>query len=193
VGLQLLDNLISTEIGVTFDLPKTSVAITQLASDSVDAQCDKSSGVNVAQAYQADFQRLFPNLTHIATEFEVGVNFEMQAQVSDLPNLGFSSSIELATLPVATLPTQCLAFQSAITHALGLTAAASALKAVQVSASAAASASASAASVAAQRSGSAGLSGPSGNSASESRYSSVGSRICAWLFPSFIMLAIVSV
>ena len=177
LGLHLLDNQIGAEVGVTFNLPKTTVSISQLATDVVDAQCDKSTGGSLAEAYQADFQHLFQNLTHIATGFEVGVGFEMQAEVSELPKLALSSFIEIATLPVAAMPTLCLAFQSATASPPGFTPAASALKAVQMSASASASASAAAATA-------------HDSSASRSRETGDGFRMWLWLYTSLIVLMI---
>ncbi|KAJ9604025.1 hypothetical protein H2200_011548 [Cladophialophora chaetospira] len=177
LGLQLLENLITAEVGTSFDLPKTTVTITQLATDAVDATCDKSNGEDVVPAFQSNFEDLFQNLTHIATQVELGIGLVVQAGISALPRLDLSSSIELASLPVAALPTQCLAFQTQATGLPGFTPAASALKAVQASASTSSSASAAAARSSEAASNGRGMD----NSASGWRHSGVAARnsLCA--------------
>ncbi|KIW87165.1 uncharacterized protein Z519_12276 [Cladophialophora bantiana CBS 173.52] len=145
LGIEILD-AVSAEVGTSFDLPKATVAITQLATDSVNASCAQSSD---APAYQAEFEHLFHNLTHVAVGVELGVGFDMTAEVDLLPKLDFSSSWELATVPVAALPTRCLAFQTDAPSGPGFTPAVSALAKVQAQALASASSSAAAAASAA--------------------------------------------
>ena len=146
------------------------MTISQLATTSVDALCDAANNLNNTQAYEADFQHLFHNITHVAAEVELGIEFDMQAQISEMPKLDLSTSINLATVPATALPTQCLVFQTGTDSATGFTPAASVLKAVQVSASAsAASASAAASSNAAHQSG------PSGT-----RRTGYG-ELCTWM------------
>lgn len=191
LDLQLVEGLISVQVGPSFDLPKTTVTVTQLATDSVDAQCERSNGTSVSAAYQTDFQHLFQNLTHIATEVELGVGFDMKGSVSELPGLDLSSSIELATLPIAALPTQCLAFRNAASATPIFTPAVSALKEVQASVAASASsasasaASASRSSAAAAQSSAAQATGGGGSeqSAAGQRNSAAGARnsLCAFL------------
>ncbi|OAL22751.1 hypothetical protein AYO22_06933 [Fonsecaea multimorphosa] len=144
LGVEILDSL-SAEVGTSFDLPKATVVITQLATDSVNASCANSSE---APAYQADFEDLFHSLTHVAMGVELGVGLDMSAEVDLFPHLDFSSSLELATVPVAALPTRCLAFQTEAPSGPGFTPAVSALAQVQAQALASASASASSVSAA---------------------------------------------
>ncbi|EXJ66174.1 uncharacterized protein A1O5_10790 [Cladophialophora psammophila CBS 110553] len=193
LGIEMLD-AVSAEVGTSFDLPKATVAITQLATDSVNASCAQSSD---APAYQADFEHLFHNLTHVAMGVELGVGFDMSAEVDLLPKLDFSSSWELATVPVAALPTRCLAFQTDAPSGPGFTPAVSALAKVQAQALASASSSAAAAAAAASsaaattQSGSGESSGQNGsptsteNAASGPKYTRLGSPteiVCLYAF-----------
>ncbi|KIW27555.1 uncharacterized protein PV07_07283 [Cladophialophora immunda] len=183
LGVEILGGL-SAEVGTSLDLPKATVAITQLATDAVNASCANSSE---APAYQADFEHLFHSLTHVAMGVELGVGFDMSAEVDLLPHLDFSSSWELATVPVAALPTRCLAFQTDAPSGPGFTPAASAFAKVQAqalaSASSASSASAAAASATAtKQGGSGGSSGQGGQGGSANSAANAASgRMDAWL------------
>ncbi|KIX09401.1 uncharacterized protein Z518_00480 [Rhinocladiella mackenziei CBS 650.93] len=133
LGMEMFD-LLFAEVGTYLDLPKTTVTITQLATDTVNAQCDNRSDDAPLPAHEADFEDLFHNLTHVAGGFELGVGVDMRAGVDGLPRLDFSSAWPLATVPVAALPTKCLAFQTDAPSGPGFTPAVSALAEVQAQA-----------------------------------------------------------
>ncbi|KIW76187.1 hypothetical protein Z517_10933 [Fonsecaea pedrosoi CBS 271.37] len=173
LGIEILHGL-SAEVGTSLDLPKATVAITQLATTSVNASCADSSE---ASAFQADFEQQFHNLTHVAMGVELGAGFDMSARVDLLPNLAFSSALELATVPVAALPTRCLVFQTDAPSGAGFTPAVSALAQVQARAVASASAASASSASAAAASAAATDQGGSANSAENA----APGRMGAWL------------
>jgi hypothetical protein len=154
--LELFGGLLSMTAGPVIDLPKTTVTMTQLATESVNALCeDSSAGESISAAASQEFQDLFENLTHITGDVELGVGLDLEGGIR-IPEIGFTTTIGLTSLPVATLPTRCLAVQTAAASApMAFTPAASVLAEIEASVSASsASASRASASAAASSGGS---------------------------------------
>ncbi|OJD28968.1 gpi anchored protein [Diplodia corticola] len=107
----LFDDDLLAEAGTYLDLPVANVNITQLASGQHDSNCEP---VDAPPAAEADFDRSFANLTHIAAGVDIGAgaDFRVQAQLPVVRDPSFATSWSIASMPATTLPTACLVYQS---------------------------------------------------------------------------------
>ncbi|KAL0259918.1 hypothetical protein SLS55_005661 [Diplodia seriata] len=107
----LFDDDLLAEAGTYLDLPVANVNITQLASAQHNANCES---VDTPPADEAEFDKNFANLTHIAAGVDIGAgaDFRVQAQLPVVKDPSFVTSWSIASMPATTLPTACLVYQS---------------------------------------------------------------------------------
>ncbi|KAJ9494740.1 hypothetical protein H2202_009816 [Exophiala xenobiotica] len=132
IGMEILSDFVF-DLVASLNLPDMSVAITQLATDAVDASCESSNDTPFGQA---EFEELYHNLTHISANVAFDAGLDMKASVR---GLGLETEIgdSLASVTIATFPTQCLAFRTDVASGPAFTAATAAMAVVQASVSSA--------------------------------------------------------
>lgn len=117
LAFSLAGGILLAEAGASIDLPFVNASIKQLATTHTNSNCETSDGTPVGEA---DFARVFRNLTHIAPVAGLGVNIDV-ALVADVPGLKnreFAGSKVLMSKGVP-LSTACLAFQTTATAGPG--------------------------------------------------------------------------
>jgi hypothetical protein len=102
-------NVISADAGAFIDHPFSNVTIQQLSTTNTDANCNGTDGIPIADA---DFDKLFKNLTHVAPAagLKAGLDVHVSVNVPALSDKPFSTEWVLME-PAVPLPTACLAFQ----------------------------------------------------------------------------------
>lgn len=156
-------------------MPKTTVVLKQIATDTFDVNCEPLANTTKS-GDQEDLQDFFQNLTHISTGYEVGIGLDFHAGtnfdlgVFTVKNLEFTSSLPLLSTQLNQLAaTQCLVFQPDATSGPAFAKATKALADAQsVVAAAASSSSAAAAAAAAASASSASASASAANPGKES-------------------------
>jgi hypothetical protein len=108
-GISLVGNSLIAEAGASLDLPSLNSSIKQLSTTHTNSNCETSDSTPVGEA---EFAKIFRNLTHIAPNVGLGVNidFALKADVPGIKHTEFVGSTVLMTT-ASPLPTACLAFQ----------------------------------------------------------------------------------
>ncbi|KEF60442.1 uncharacterized protein A1O9_02003 [Exophiala aquamarina CBS 119918] len=154
LGVEFLE-VLTAESGLFIDLPKTTLVLTQIATDTFDANCEPMATTDSDTDKENLLQDIFQNLTHITTGYEVGIGLDLRAGTNfDLGSLGVKNIELTSSLPlVATqldrlAATQCLVFQPDATGGPAFAKATEALADAQSSMAAASASSSSAQAVA---------------------------------------------
>jgi hypothetical protein len=109
VAFSLFSDVLLVGAGTFLDLPFTNVSIKQLSTTNTDSNCEGSDGIPVGEA---DFAKVFTNLTHVVPMVGLGVGIDV-GLVLNVPTFSkkdFGDSKELMST-ASSLPTACLVFQ----------------------------------------------------------------------------------